>query len=175
MERLQKLITSVTFQRWANKKAVSAFFGWLANIRLPKPWLHRLIHAFVHSFHIDLSEYDYLPDRVRTFNEFFARKLKSGVRVFSGSLCSPADGFIASFGPVLANQMFQVKGKPYSLNELLQEKQPLQMQSYLNLVGVLVGRELGLPVIIGATDATKILKTGMRIRMECDTGRIQII
>lgn len=75
----------------------------------------------------------------------------------------------------MANQMFQVKGKPYSLNELLQEKQPLQMQSYLNLVGVLVGRELGLPVIIGATDATKILKTGMRIRMECDTGRIQII
>lgn len=39
----------------------------------------------------------------------------------------------------------------------------------------IVGRELGLPVIIGATDATKILKTGMRIRMECDSGQIQII
>lgn len=39
----------------------------------------------------------------------------------------------------------------------------------------IVGRELGLPVIIGATDATKILKSGMRIRMECDTGRIQIL
>ena len=39
----------------------------------------------------------------------------------------------------------------------------------------IVGRELGLPVIIGATDATKILKTGMRIRMECDSGRIEIL
>ena len=39
----------------------------------------------------------------------------------------------------------------------------------------IVGRELGLPVIIGVTDATKILKTGMRIRMECDSGRIQIL
>lgn len=39
----------------------------------------------------------------------------------------------------------------------------------------IVGRELGLPVIIGVTDATKILKTGMRIRMECDTGSIKIL
>lgn len=39
----------------------------------------------------------------------------------------------------------------------------------------IVGRELGLPVIIGATDATKILKSGMRIRMECTTGRITIL
>jgi len=39
----------------------------------------------------------------------------------------------------------------------------------------IVGRELGLPVIIGATDATKILKTGMRIRMECNSGRIEIL
>jgi pyruvate,water dikinase len=39
----------------------------------------------------------------------------------------------------------------------------------------IVGRELGLPVIIGATDAVKRLKTGMRIRMECDSGRITIL
>jgi rifampicin phosphotransferase len=39
----------------------------------------------------------------------------------------------------------------------------------------IVGRELGLPVIIGATDATKILKTGMRIRMDCNSGRIEIL
>ncbi len=39
----------------------------------------------------------------------------------------------------------------------------------------IVGRELGLPVIIGATDATKILKTGMRIRMDCNAGSIEIL
>lgn len=133
MERLQKLITSVAFQRWANKKAVSAFFGWLANIPLPRPWLLRLIDAYVRTFHIDLSEYDCPLDSVRTFNDFFARALKPNARIFTGLICSPADGYVSSFGAVTENQLYQVKGKPFSLNELLKEKAPIQAQSYLTI------------------------------------------
>ncbi len=133
MELLQKLITSVTFQRWANKRAVSAIFGWLANQRLPHRWLIQLIDAFARSFQTDLSEYDYHPDRVRTFNDFFARSLKPGARTFSGPICSPADGFVSSFGSVVDDRMVQVKGKTYSLSDLLQVKAPVRARSFLSI------------------------------------------
>jgi phosphatidylserine decarboxylase len=133
MEHLQKLITNVTFQRWANKRAVSAFFGWLANRRLPQGWLIRLIDAFVRAFETDLSEYEYHPGSVRTFNDFFARKLRPGARSFQGTICSPADGYVSSFGPVVNGQLFQVKGKPYGLDDLLGLKAPFKVASYLSI------------------------------------------
>ena len=39
----------------------------------------------------------------------------------------------------------------------------------------IVAREFGLPTIIGAKDATRLLKTGMLIRMNGASGEIQII
>jgi pyruvate,water dikinase len=39
----------------------------------------------------------------------------------------------------------------------------------------IVGRELGIPVIIGVLDATQRLKSGNRIQMDCTTGRIEIL
>lgn len=133
METLQRIITSVLFQRLVNKRAFSALFGWLANKELPKRYLLRLIDAFVHAFHTDLDEFEFDPNEVRTFNEFFARKLKPGIRTFHHPLCAPADGFLSAFGPVTNGQLFQVKGKPYLLTELVQEKSPLQAKSFLSI------------------------------------------
>jgi rifampicin phosphotransferase len=39
----------------------------------------------------------------------------------------------------------------------------------------IVGRELGIPVIIAVTDVTKLLQTGMKVQMDCTTGEIEII
>ena len=131
MKTLQRTITSVTFQRLINKKAFSAFLGWIANRKLPHCCLLRLIHAFVKSFQIDLAEYDFDPDSVQTFNDFFVRKLKPGARAIEGPVCSPADGFVSSFGTLQANQLIQVKGKRYRLNELVQNQPSIQKGSFL--------------------------------------------
>ena len=133
MKQLQELITSVTFQRWANKKAVSGFFGWLANRALPHRILLRIIDAYATSFHVDLTEFEFDRDKVRTFNEFFARSLKPGIRTFQKPICSPADGFVSSFGPIVDNQLFQVKGKPYSMAELLDGEPTFQAKSFLSI------------------------------------------
>jgi len=39
----------------------------------------------------------------------------------------------------------------------------------------IVGRELGIPVIIGVTGATVKLKTGMVIRMDCAAGKVEVV
>ena len=131
METLQRIITSVTFQRLVHKKAFSALFGWIADLKMPHRFLLRVIHSFAKSFHIDLTEYELNLETVRTFNEFFSRELKPGSRTFKGAMCSPADGFVSSFGPIQNNQLFQVKGKPYLLNELIKEQPTIAFGSFL--------------------------------------------
>ena len=40
---------------------------------------------------------------------------------------------------------------------------------------VIIGRELGIPTIVGAKNATKNLKNGDKIKMDGQTGKITII
>jgi phosphatidylserine decarboxylase len=133
METLQRIITSVLFQRLVNKRMFSAFFGWVANRKLPHRFLLRLLDGFSKTFHTDIAEFEFDRSTVRTFNEFFARELKPGARTLHGPICSPADGFISSFGPVADYQLFQVKGKPYPLNDLIGEQSNTSATSFLSI------------------------------------------
>jgi phosphatidylserine decarboxylase len=133
MKTLQRIITSITFQRLVNKKAFSALVGRIAERKLPHRFLVKTIRSFAESFHSDLNEFDFSLDSVQTFNEFFARKLKPGARSFGGTLCSPADGFVSYFGPMQAGQLFQVKGKSYLLNELIQGQPSFQEGTSLSI------------------------------------------
>jgi phosphatidylserine decarboxylase len=57
-----------------------------------------------------------------TFNAFFTRSLKPGVRAFdqqAHTLASPCDGRISELGRIEADQLFQAKGRRYSLQALL--------------------------------------------------------
>lgn len=116
-----------------NKKAFSALFGRIAERRLPHRFLERIIHSFTDSFHIDLTEYEYDSKTVSTFNEFFTRKLKPGARIFSGTVCSPADGFVSSIGAMQHMQLLQIKGKSYLLNELIQGQPSFLEGTYLGI------------------------------------------
>jgi len=55
------------------------------------------------------------------FDSFFTRNLKDGVRPLGeeGSILCPADGKVESMGPVDMNRTFTVKGRPYSVEELI--------------------------------------------------------
>lgn len=121
MGLLQKILTSVTFQKMVNQKKLSAFMGWLASGHLPSFLLKPTINFFIKSNNIDLSQYDFDLANVQTFNEFFTRKLKPGHRHFEGLISSGADGFVSAFGKMHQNKLIQVKGRYFTLAELIDD------------------------------------------------------
>ena len=62
------------------------------------------------------------PEDYVSFNAWFTRALKPGVRVFDpdpNAFLSPCDGKISETGPLKENRILQAKGKDYSLQDLL--------------------------------------------------------
>lgn len=64
------------------------------------------------------------PSDYATFNEFFIRPLKAGVRPIEAApdyLCLPADGRVSESGKIDANRLIQAKGHFFTLETLLAE------------------------------------------------------
>lgn len=81
-----------------------------------------LIEAFRRVYRVQLDEAArQSPRDYMSFNDFFTRELKPGVRRRGapGELVSPADGQLSQFGTVRGGTLLQAKGKPYSCAELL--------------------------------------------------------
>ena len=87
-------------------------------------WLKNLlIHLISRIAGINYSE-ALSPDPADyvSFNAWFTRALKPGVRVFDSDLnafLSPCDGKISETGPLQENRILQAKGRDYSLQDLL--------------------------------------------------------
>ena len=95
--------------------------GWLASLRHPV-WLKNwLIHIFIKQFKVDMTEAaEPDPTRYASFNEFFTRPLREGVRPMAeADLVCPADGAISQLGPIKFGRIFQAKGQAFSTVELL--------------------------------------------------------
>ncbi len=61
-------------------------------------------------------------DHYRTFNEFFTRELKPGLRPVDptpNSVVSPVDGCVSQLGKIEVDQIFQAKGRNYTALDLL--------------------------------------------------------
>ena len=81
------------------------------------------IRLFSRVFKVDLSEAEQPePAAYRSFNAFFTRALKAGLRpVAEGEniLTSPVDGCISQLGKITDGRIFQAKGHEYTALELL--------------------------------------------------------
>ena len=82
-----------------------------------------LINLAINKFaiNIDEAESSNTNDYV-TFNAFFTRKLKDGVRPLndnSNIIISPADGILSEFGKIENNTLIQAKGKDFTLEALI--------------------------------------------------------
>lgn len=88
-----------------------------------------LIKRFIKAFNIDMQEAMHEePSAYETFNAFFTRQLKDGIRpIVEGDniLCQPVDGKISQFGDIIGDKVFQAKGHDYSLTTLLGGKPEL--------------------------------------------------
>ncbi|MFC4700575.1 archaetidylserine decarboxylase [Glaciecola siphonariae] len=110
------------------KHLISRFLGAVASRDLGA-FTQFLIKTFIKSFGIDMSEALYeKPSAYKTFNEFFTRPLKDGIRPIEAGedqLCHPVDGAISQFGDIQADRIFQAKGHDFSLTTLLGGKPEL--------------------------------------------------
>ena len=86
-----------------------------------------VIQAFKAQYSIDMSiaqQSDAL--KYKSFNEFFTRALKEGVREIdtdANSIVSPADGAISQLGQVKEGDVFQAKGQSFSVEKLIGDPQ----------------------------------------------------
>ncbi|ODS23834.1 phosphatidylserine decarboxylase [Candidatus Endobugula sertula] len=119
---IDKILTSSWLQRYTHQNTISRGFGRLANSSyIPRFILHKIIHAFIRHYQIDMEEYNYDISTARCFNEFFSRPLKPGRRPLQQGIVSPVDGQLTQYGDLQQGQMLQVKGKHFSLDELIGE------------------------------------------------------
>lgn len=102
------------------KRALTAFAGFVAS-RRSGARTTRLIQWFVAKYGVDMSEAaDPDPSHYASFNEFFTRALKPGVRPLAvADLVCPVDGAISQFGAIQHDQIFQAKGHHYSTTALV--------------------------------------------------------
>lgn len=82
-----------------------------------------LIRHFITRFGIDMSEAEFEePSHYRTFNAFFTRALKPGLRPVVAdplTLALPVDGAISQLGDIREGRIIQAKGHDFSARELL--------------------------------------------------------
>jgi phosphatidylserine decarboxylase len=106
---------------------LSRFTGFMCSIRLPH-FLRPIIYgAFGKVYGINFSEMKIESlTEFETFNKFFTRELKDGVRTISNpevhtNLCSPCDGTVLTCGLInqKENTIDCVKGRSYRLDEFM--------------------------------------------------------
>nr|WP_205743608.1 archaetidylserine decarboxylase [Halomonas alimentaria] len=98
---------------------LSRLVGQLAECRHPVI-KNALVRTFIRRFGVDMAEaVEPDPTAYATFNDFFTRALKDGVRPISEGLVSPADGRLSQFGTIEAGQLMQAKGHRFSAEALL--------------------------------------------------------
>jgi phosphatidylserine decarboxylase len=102
---------------------LSRLVGRLADLELPTGLLAPAIRAYARVYGVDLDEAARPPDGYPSFNAFFTRRLREGVRPIdpaSGTLVSPSDSRLDSIGRVPDDaRLPQVKGETYALEALL--------------------------------------------------------
>ena len=94
-----------------------------AATRLRTPLKDPVVRWFIRRYGVNMDEA--LSADLRdyaSFNDFFTRALKPGVRSIAegpGCIASPADSTVSQLGPITEGRIVQAKGRDYSVYELL--------------------------------------------------------
>jgi len=112
----------VALQKLLPKHLLSRIVGWLAaseNVVIKTLFIN-VICLF---YPIEMNEAE-RPNRgdYRSFNDFFTRTLKPGIRPILGKISSPADGAVAAVGHITDNLLVQSKNHNYTVQDLLAEQ-----------------------------------------------------
>ncbi|MGP1928879.1 MAG: archaetidylserine decarboxylase [Arsenophonus sp. NC-WZS1-MAG3] len=104
------------------KQWLTQLAGWLSNRKLAG-FMQLIIKFFAKFYKVNMEEAKESEfSAYATFNEFFTRPLKEGMRpIVAGNnqLALPADGVISQLGLIMNDKILQAKGYSYSLDALL--------------------------------------------------------
>ena len=102
---------------------LSRFMASLADARLPGPLLRALLRGYVRLYGVDMGESAETLAAFPTFNAFFTRRLRAGVRPLDPdptAVLSPSDSRVHSIGPIPEGGLLeQIKGRTYALEALV--------------------------------------------------------
>jgi len=112
----------IKLQHLVPQHALSRVIGRIASCTNPLV-KNTFIHWFIKRYHVDMSlATEENPRAYASFNDFFTRALKPGVRPIAreeSAIVCPADGSISQIGKIDNGRIFQAKGQDYSVEELL--------------------------------------------------------
>ena len=124
---IRSLISSLTQQENLNflltnripRAAATRFIGWFSKIE--QPLVRDLSIACWRMFSdLDLSEAQ--KTDFKSLHDCFTRELKPGLRPYDPDptiVCSPCDAIVGAHGAIADTELFQIKGAPYALLDLL--------------------------------------------------------
>jgi phosphatidylserine decarboxylase len=105
-----------------NKKWSSFLLRKFVQSRLSMPF----ISSFIKTFKIDVNELEGSAKDYRSLHEFFIRKLRKDARLIQygvNNAVSPVDGLLAESGVISEDLTIKVKGKAYSILEMMGDKE----------------------------------------------------
>ncbi len=104
------------------RNLMSRAMGRVAATSLPRPLMTAAVKAFAKRYGVDLTEAERPVGEYASLGDFFIRRLKAGARPIDRRpkiAVSPADGRVLNFGRLDGETLLQVKGRPYSVRDLL--------------------------------------------------------
>ena len=112
-------------------RILSFLFGQLARIKKPQFLVQKTIRLFVKFYKIDLSKAS--KSEFVSLNDLFTRKIRKNFSAVSKeSFIHPIEGALVTHGQVKEGQTFLIKGKNYSVKELIGLKESLEGYYFYN-------------------------------------------
>ncbi len=112
----------VRLQYWIPQHGLTRVMGKLASAKAGS-LTTAVIRWFIKHYKVNMDEALHPdPTHYKSFNQFFVRELKPGVRPIADGdevITHPADACVSQFGPIDNGQLIQAKGHRYSALELL--------------------------------------------------------
>lgn len=104
------------------RRLATRFLGWFSRIEQP---LIRGASIGLWRLFADLDLGDAATTEFRSLHDCFTRALKPGARPVDPRpqiLASPCDAIVGASGPVAGTQVFQIKGFPYAIEDLIPDR-----------------------------------------------------
>jgi len=101
------------------RAAITRFMGWFSKIENP---LVRDASIACWRLFSDLDLSEAKKTEFKSLHDCFTRELRPGLRPADPDpnvVASPSDGIVGAFGRIEDTKLFQIKGAPYSLLDLL--------------------------------------------------------
>lgn len=135
---VKSLISSLTEQEDLNflltnripRAVLTRFMGWFSKIENP---LVRDFSIGCWKLFSDLDLSEAKETHFKSLHDCFTRELKPGLRPFDPDpriVASPSDGIVGAHGTIREGELYQIKGAPYSLIDLLGD--PVLVEAHRN-------------------------------------------